>query len=133
MASDRKVALLLWIGLMLVMVFAISSLIAFGLNGMMVRMPPMGSSDVLLTNAVFLYVIGATDFPERIRRSPALKRQILCWAILTFAFSLLVRPSLRSTMETYIGYFASALLMIALYSGGAVFRMFRKGSRESVA
>ena len=133
MTTERKAALLLWIGLVLVMGFVISLLIAFGLNGMMLRLRPADWSDVLFTNAFFLFVIGTTDYPERIRKSSALKLQVLCWSVLMFALSLLVMSALRPIMDAYIGYFASALLMIALYSGGAVYRTFRKSSKESAA
>src|ERR1700693_742061 len=99
--TERTTVLLVWIGLVLVMAFVISTLIAFGLEGMILRAPPAGWSDVLLTNALFLFILGATDYPERIRKSSALKRQVLCWSVFMFAFSLLVRSSLRPTMEAY--------------------------------
>ncbi|HVN27887.1 MAG TPA: hypothetical protein VMT64_05340, partial [Candidatus Binataceae bacterium] len=68
-------------------------------------------------------------FPERIRKSSAIRLQICCWSALMFALSLLLMPAHRAAMEGYLGYFASAFLMIALYSGGAVYRLLRKDSK----
>jgi hypothetical protein len=69
--TERSTALRVWVGL--VLVFVISSLIAFGLNSTMLRLRPGDWSNILFTNAFFLFVIGATDYPERIRKSSVLR------------------------------------------------------------
>ncbi len=126
MNKENWLATLVWLSLIFTIVFLASSLVAFGLDGMAARLPPVDWTDVLFANAFFLFVIGATDYPGTIRKVPVLRTQLCCWSVLMLATAFLFMPRFRPVLQEGIGYLASTVLMIALYATGAMYRSLRK-------
>ena len=79
----------------------------------------------MFLNAVLLFAIGWTDFPERIRHSMAVRRQVQCLTIWQALLALLVL--LTTEQASYVVLFSLFGPAVALmcYSGGSAYRALR--------
>jgi len=126
MNNDKYLGAILWIGLLLATGLIVTSLATVGVQGTVARVPNPGWSGVLITNAVFLWIIALSDYPKVIRSSATLRTVVYCWAMYFFLLSLLFAPATRTLAENFIGYFISAILMVILYSSGVIYRAWKK-------
>lgn len=123
---ERSLALAIWGGLLLYIGLVVTGAVVVGFGGMFVKLPPSEWQDVLIANALFLFVIGWSDYPEIIRKSAILRTQVLCWATLMFLTALLLSASSKRYLEETLGYFIGSLLAVAVYSSGAIYRARRR-------
>jgi hypothetical protein len=109
MSNDKYLGAILWIGLLLATGLILASLATVGVRGTVVRVPNPGWSGVLITNAVFLWIMAISDYPKMIRNSAILRTVVACWGAFFFLVSLLFAPATRSLAQNGIGYFISAI------------------------
>ena len=126
MSRDTYMAAGVWIILVGSAALMLVSLAAFGVEGTLARLPRADWSDVLIANAVFMLLIAGSDFPHTIRSSTILRTAVASWAVLFLVFGLLFASATRSIVQAAMGYFISAILMIVVYSGGVVYRGWKK-------
>lgn len=81
---------------------------------------------ILLSNSVFLFVIAWTDFPEKIRRSPAARVQVQCWTVWQVLLGVLAFMTARrmNLIVTFAVLCGCGIALLA-YSVGAVYRYWR--------
>jgi hypothetical protein len=101
LALSRKSEKLLAVGLSAFLLAStlgvIACIFALGFNWFREATPVLRWDVFLISNAVFLFVIGWTDFPERIRGSTAVRRQVQCLTIWQALLALLVLMTMEQT------------------------------------
>jgi hypothetical protein len=80
---------------------------------------------VLLSNAVFLFAIGWTDFPEQIRRSMAVRSQVQCLAIWQALLALLVLMTIEQTSYVVLFSLLGPAIPLMSYSARSAYKALR--------
>jgi|SRR5579875_393430 len=106
-------------------VWVIGSIFAFGYSWLRPADPLLGWDKVAFSNAIFLFVIGWTDLPEKARKSKALRIQVQCWAIWQTVLGVLVVMTVwRVGYPVLFFMFGAAPLLIGC-SAVAAYRAMR--------
>jgi hypothetical protein len=101
-------------------------MLALGSNWLRPAAPVLRWYTVLFANAVFLFVIGWTDFPEQIRRSTGMRSQVQCWTVWQALLALPVLMTLEQVniIVVFSVMFGAAVALVA-YSAGSAYRALR--------
>ncbi len=123
--SEKMLAAGLSTFLLASIVGVIACVFAMGSNWLQAATPVLRWDIVLFSNAVLLFVIGWTDFPERIRRSMAVRRQVQCLTIWQAWLALLVIMTIEQASYVVLFSLFGPAVALMCYSGGSAYRALR--------
>jgi hypothetical protein len=103
----------------------IACIFALGSNWVRAAAPVLRWDIVLVSNAVLLYAIGWTDFPEQIRRSLALRRQVQCLTIWEALLALLVLMTMEQASYVVLFSLVGPAVPLVSYSATSAYRALR--------
>jgi hypothetical protein len=126
--AEKLLAAGLSVFLLASIVFVIAGVFALGRNWLEPAAPVLRWDMFLFSNAVFLFAIGWTDFPEKVRRSLPVRSQVQCLTIWQALLGLLVL--MTTAQASYVVLFAmfGPAVAIVSYSAGSAYRAVRGGS-----
>jgi ABC-type transport system involved in multi-copper enzyme maturation permease subunit len=123
--SEKVLAVGLSVFLLVSIVGVVACIFALGSNWLRAGTPVLRWDIVLFSNAVLLFAIGWTDFPEQARRSIAVRRQVQCLTIWQALLGLLVLVTMeQASYAVLFGLFGPAFALMC-YSGGLAYRALR--------
>ncbi len=123
--SEKILAIALSAFLLSSIVGIIAMIVVFGSGWLRPAAPVLRWDMVLFSNAIFLFVIGWTDFPEKVRQSAAVRVQVQSWTIWQVLLGILVILTMKQVDFSVIGFMFGPALAIMAYSGGAAYRALR--------
>lgn len=120
--SENVLALGLFALLVVSIVGAFSAVFAFGRDWLAPAVSVLRWDVILFSNAVLLFAIGWTDFPEKVRKSFAVKTQVQCLTIWEVLLGILVVLTVeQASYPLLFGIFGAGPPLIA-YSAHAMYR-----------
>jgi ABC-type transport system involved in multi-copper enzyme maturation permease subunit len=123
--SEKVLAVGLSAFLLASIVGVIACIFALGSNWLQAATPVLRWDIVLFSNAVLLFVIGWTDFPEQIRRSMPVRRQVQCLTIWQALLALLVITTMEQASYAVLFSLFGPAVALMCYSGGSAYRALR--------
>lgn len=103
----------------------IAMVVALGYGWLHAAAPVLRWDMVLFSNAIFLFAIGWTDFPEKVRQSAAVRVQVQSWTLWQVLLGILVILTTRRADVSVIWFMFGPALAIMAYSAGAAYRALR--------
>lgn len=123
--SEKLMAVGLSVFLLISIVGVIACIFALGSNWLRAATPVLRWDIVLFSNAVLLFAIGWTDFPEQIRRSVAVRRQVQCLTVWQALLALLVLVTIEQASYAVLFSLFGPAVALLCYSGGSAYRALR--------
>ena len=123
--SEKMLALGLSAFLLASVVGVIACIFALGFNWLQAATPVLRWDVVLFSNAVLLFAIGFTDFPEQIRRSMAVRRQVQCLTIWQALLALLVLMTMEQASYAVLFSLFGPAVPLMSYSARSAYRALR--------
>jgi hypothetical protein len=123
--AEKLLALSLSAFLLASIVGVIIEIFALGRNWLVPAAPVLRCDMILFSNAVFLFAIGWTDFPEKVRRSAPVRIQVQCLTIWQALLGLLVLMTIEQA--GYVALFAmfGPAVPLVSYSAHSAYRALR--------
>ena len=123
--SEKALAVGLSAFLLASIVGVAACIFALGSNWLRAATPVLRWDMVLFSSAVLLFAIGWTDFPERIRRSMAVRRQVQCLTIWQVLPALLVLMTMEQASYVVLFSLFGPAVALMSYSAGSAYRALR--------
>jgi ABC-type transport system involved in multi-copper enzyme maturation permease subunit len=120
--SEKVLAVGLSVFLLVSIAGVMACIFALGLSWLQAATPVLRWDVILFSNAVLLFAIGWTDFPEQIRRSMAVRSQVQCLAIWQALLALLVFVTMEQASYVVLFSLFGPAIALMCYSGGSAYR-----------